>query len=365
MKNFCVLAAVAAVLALISPAESFARHVMIAGTLPSGAVGARGAVQWQPLPTVAPAPAGNPTTAAKIRLGKMLYFDPRLSSTGTVSCFSCHNIMEGGDDHRPVSIGVEAQRGGRNAPTVFNAAFLSAQFWDGRAATLEDQAKGPPANPIEMGMKGLSEVIDRIQRIPGYRPYFEQAFGSGDVVTMDNAAKAIAAYERTLITPDSAYDRYVRGDHRVLTAQQIRGMNTFAAVGCASCHQGPNFSGPALPLGQGFFMKFPVYAQSPYVAKYDLTKDLGRYEVTHNAADRNVWRVPGLRNLAYTAPYMHNGSVKSLPEAVRVMASAQLNRNLTAQQVGDITAFLQSLTGPFPEQTMPRLPPTPGDLLGR
>lgn len=325
----------------------------------------QGAVNWQSLPTVAPAPADNPTTPAKVRLGKMLFFDPRLSSTGTVSCFSCHNIMEGGDDHRPVSIGVEAHRGGRNAPTVFNAAFLSVQFWDGRAATLEDQAKGPPVNPIEMGMKNLGAEIYRIEHIPGYRKYFVQAFGSGDVVTMDNAAKAIAAYERTLITPGSEYDRYVQGDHGALTAKQIRGMSDFAAVGCASCHQGPNFSGPPLPMGQGLFVKFPVYPQSPYVAKYDLMRDLGRYEVTHKPADKNVWRVPGLRNLLYTAPYMHNGSVKTLPEAVRVMASTQLNRKLTDVQVADISAFLDSLTGPFPKQTMPRLPPTPGNLLGR
>ena len=339
--------------------------MVAAGILASCAAGAQGAGQWRSLPTVAPARVDNPTTPAKVRLGRMLYFDPRLSSTGTVSCFSCHNVMEGGDDHRPVSIGVEAQRGGRNAPTVFNAAFLSVQFWDGRAATLEDQAKGPPANPIEMGMKGLSEVIYRIRSIPGYKPYFEQAFGAGDVVTMDNAAKAIAAYERTLITPGSAYDRYVQGDHNALTAQQVRGMSTFAAIGCTGCHQGPNFSGPEMPAGQGFFMKFPVYPQSPYVAKYDLMKDPGRYEVTHNPADKNMWRVPGPRNLVYTAPYMHNGTVKSLPEAVRVMASTQLNRSLTARQVADITAFLQSLSGPFPKESMPRLPATPGNLLAR
>ena len=349
MKPLVAWAAAAAAMALALPGQSLAQ----------------GAVRWQALPTVAPAPADNPTTPAKVRLGKMLFFDPRLSSTGTVSCFSCHNVMEGGDDHRPVSIGVEAQRGGRNAPTVFNAAFLSVQFWDGRAASLEEQAKGPPLNPIEMGMKSVGAEIYRIQHIPGYRPYFEQAFGAGNVVTMDNAAKAIAAYERTLITPGSAYDRYVQGDTRALTARQIRGMRTFAAVGCASCHQGPNFSGPPLPMGQGFFVKFPVYPRSPYVAKYDLMKDLGRYDVTHNPADRNVWRVPGLRNLVYTAPYMHNGAVKSLPEAVRVMASAQLNRELSAREVDDITAFLESLTGPFPRQTMPRLPPTPGNLLGR
>ena len=349
MKTLLVAPAAVVALLLILPGTSFAQ----------------GTVRWQPLPTAAPAPADNPTTPAKVRLGKMLFFDPRLSSTGTVSCFSCHNIMEGGDDHRPVSIGVEAQRGGRNAPTVFNAAFLSVQFWDGRAATLEDQAKGPPVNPIEMGMRNASEEIFRIREIPGYRPYFVQAFGSGNVVTLDNAAKAIAAYERTLITPGSAYDRYVEGAHNALTAQQIRGMNDFASLGCAGCHQGPNFSGPPLPMGQGFFVKFPVYPQSPYVAKYDLMKDPGRYDVTHNPADMHVWRVPGLRNLLYTAPYMHNGSVKSLPEAVRVMASTQLNRKLTQTQVNDITAFLGSLNGPFPKQTMPRLPPTPGNLLGR
>jgi len=320
--------------------------------------------QWQALPDVAPAPADNPTTAAKVTLGKMLYFDPRFSSTGTVSCFSCHNVMEGGDDHRPTSIGVHGQKGGRNAPTVWNAAFLSVQFWDGRAPTLEDQAKGPPVNPVEMGMENLHAVIGRIRDIPGYKPYFAQAFGTGDVVTMDNAARAIAAYERTLITPNSAYDRYVKGDKSALTAQQVRGMNTFLDTGCTTCHQGPAFTGPPLPIGTGFFVKFPAFPSSPYVAKYDLMKDKGRFEQTHNPADEHTWRVQTLRNLVYTAPYMHNGSVKTLPEAVRVMASTELNRTLSDAQVTDIVAFLESLTGPFPDQMMPRLPPTPGDLLG-
>ena len=139
--------------------------------------------------------------------------------SGTVSCFSCHNVMEGGDDHRPTSIGVHRHVGGRNAPTVWNAAFLSSQFWDGRAATLEDQAKGPPANPIEMGMPNLDAVIGRVRSIPGYKAHFEKAFGAGDVVSMDNAAKAIAAYERTLITPNSAYDKYAKGDVNALTEQ--------------------------------------------------------------------------------------------------------------------------------------------------
>ena len=317
----------------------------------------------QPLPDKAPEPPDNPTTAAKVELGKMLYFDPRLSSTGTVSCFSCHNVMEGGDDHMTTSAGVHGLKGGRNAPTVWNAAFHSVQFWDGRAPSLEEQSKGPPVNPIEMGMRDLDAVIDRIRHIPGYRPYFEQAFGPGEVVTMDNAAKAIAVYERALITPGSAYDRYAGGDKTALTAQQVRGLETFAEVGCTSCHQGPAFNGPPLPAGTGFFMKFPTYPDSPYVARYKLADDPGRFSATKDEADRGMWRVPTLLNLTYTAPYMHTGTVKTLPEAVRVMASTQLNRTLDDAQVADVVAFLESLTGKFPQQTMPRLPPTPGDLL--
>jgi cytochrome c peroxidase len=318
---------------------------------------------WQPLPDTAPAPADNPTTAAKVELGKMLYFDPRLSSTGTVSCFSCHNVMEGGDDHMTTSAGVHGLKGGRNAPTVWNSAFHSVQFWDGRAPSLEEQAKGPPVNPIEMGMANLDAVIDRVRHIPGYKPHFESAFGAGDVVTMDNAAKAIAAYERTLITPGNAYDRYAKGDMKALTAQQARGLEALASVGCTSCHQGPAFNGPPLPAGTGFFMKFPTYEDNAYVVKYKLMDDLGRATVTKDPADRAMWRVPTLRNLEFTAPYMHTGTVKTLPEAVRVMAVTQLNKTLPDAQVDDIVAFLMALSGPFPQQTMPRLPPTPGDLL--
>jgi cytochrome c peroxidase len=271
--------------------------------------------------------------------------------------------MEGGDDHRPTSIGVHGHVGGRNAPTVWNAAFLSSQFWDGRAATLEDQAKGPPANAIEMGMPNLDAVIGRVRNIPGYKSYFEKAFGAGDVVTMDNVAKAIAAYERTLITPNSAYDKYAKGDTKALTEQQVRGLNTFADVGCTSCHQGPTFSGPPLPAGTGFFMKFPTFPDSPYVKKYDFLSDTGRASTTRDDADKNVWRVPGLRNLVYTAPYFHNGLVHTMDEAVRIMASTQLNQSLSDAQVADIVAFLETLSGPFPTQQMPRLPPTPGDLI--
>ena len=318
---------------------------------------------WEALPDKAPEPADNPTTAAKVELGKMLYFDPRFSSTGSVSCFSCHNVMEGGDDHMSTSIGVHGQKGGRNAPTVWNAAFHSAQFWDGRAATLEDQAKGPPVNPIEMGMTSLDAVIDRIRAIPGYQPYFAAAFGPGDVVTMDNAAKAIAAYERTLITPNSPYDRYVKGEKDALDAQQLRGMEAFAATGCTACHSGPVFDGPAMPVGSAFLVKFPTFPDSAYVAEYALADDPGRFSVTETDSDRHLWRVPTLRNLKYTAPYMHNGSVKNLAEAVRVMGSTQLGQSLDDGQVQDMVAFLMALSGTFPDQTMPRLPATPGDLL--
>ena len=331
---------------------------MLAGT----ALAADG--QWQALPETAPAPADNPTTEAKVTLGKMLFFDTRFSSTGTISCFSCHNVMEGGDDHRPTSIGVHGQVGGRNAPTVWNAAFNSAQFWDGRAPSLEEQAKGPPVNAIEMGMKDLDATIGRIKKIPGYQPYFEAAFGKGEGLTMDHAAKAIAAYERTLITPNSAYDRYVKGDKNALTEQQVRGMETFAKTGCTACHSGPAFNGSdKMAMGQGFLMKFPVFPGSVYDTQYRLLEDLGRATVTGKEEDKQLFRVQTLRNLAYTAPYFHNGSTKSLDVTVRVMAKTQLNKELTDGEVKDVVAFLDALNGEFPQQTMPLLPPTPGDLI--
>lgn len=325
--------------------------------------GGAAAANWQALPKEAPAPTNNPTTPAKIELGKMLYFDARLSSTGTVSCFSCHNVMEGGDDHRPTSVGVHGKLGGRNAPTVWNAAFLSVQFWDGRASTLEEQAQGPVVNPVEMGMPDLGVAVERIREIPGYRPYFDAAFGADARIDADSIAMAIAAYERTLITPDSPYDQFVRGDQKALTAQQQRGMQAFADSGCVACHSGPNFSGPALPTGVGFFMKFPVYSDSTLVAKYGLLDDPGKQQATGKPEDAHMWRVPTLRNLSYTAPYMHNGAVKTLPDAVRLMAQAQLNKSLDDAQVADIVAFLESLSGPFPDQQMPRLPSTPGNML--
>lgn len=339
------------------------RLMLIAGVVAAFAGGTSTAQTWEALPTVAPAPATNPTVAARVDLGRMLYHDPRFSETGTVSCSSCHNLMEGGDDHRPTSIGVHGMKGGRNAPTVFNAAFLTSQFWDGRAPTLEAQAKGPIVNPVEMGMKDLGSAIDRIRKIPGYAPYFKAAFGDGDVVTIDNAADAIAAFERTQITPNSPYDRYVQGDKSTLTAQQQRGMKAFAETGCQACHSGVVFAGPALPMGTPFLQKFPLNATDPFVKQYDLLADKGRFNTTRNPADEYMWRVPQLRNLIYTAPYLHNGSVKTIPEMVLLMGRVQLGKDVPPATVADITAFLESLTGEFPRELMPRLPPTPGDLL--
>ena len=317
------------------------------------------AASWEALPEVAPAPADNPTTDAKVELGKMLYMDPRFSLTGTVSCNSCHNVMEGGDDSRSVSMGVHGKTGGRNAPTVWNSAFHSVQFWDGRARLLEDQAKGPVTNPVEMGMSEIEHAMDRVRAISGYKPYFEKAFGK-DSMTVDNAAKAVAAFERTLITPNSPYDKYVKGDKEAMTAQQVRGMETFASTGCASCHSGAAFNGPKMEYGQGFYAKFPTFTDNEYNEKYKLSADKGRETATGNAADAHMYRVQTLRNITDTAPYFHNGSVNDLSEAVRVMAKSQLNKDLSDNEVEDIVAFLGALTGEYPEIAMPRLPATKG-----
>lgn len=333
-------------------------YALLAGSL--AGLPALGQAEWQALPEQAPAPADNPASPAKVELGKTLYFDPRLSSTGTVSCNSCHNVMLGGDDNRDVSMGVHGNTGGRSAPTVWNAAFNASQFWDGRAADLEEQAKGPVTNPVEMGMKDLNTAIEAIRAIPGYEAMFTAAFGS-DAVNEDNMARAIAAYERTLITPNSPYDHYVKGERDAMSEQQVRGMEAFKQAGCVSCHAGPAFNGADLASdGGGLFMKFPLFTDNPYVERYDFMADQGRAEATGKAADAHMWKVPTLRNVALTAPYFHNGAVKTLDEAVRVMAKTQLNQELSEQQVEDIVAFLGALTGKFPEQSLPRLPGTPG-----
>lgn len=319
--------------------------------------GASGVSAFEALPKKVPTPADNPSTPAKVELGKQLFFDPRLSIDGTVSCNSCHNVMASGTDSRATSVGIDGQRGGRSAPTVWNAAFLSAQFWDGRANTLEDQAKGPPLNPIEMGMPNEAAVVERLNAIPGYVKQFNAVFSGKDAVSYDNMAKAIAAFERTLITRNSPFDQYLAGNKKALSSQAQSGMKLFEANGCSGCHSGPSFAGPLMPAGQGFYQKFPIFA-SDYDAKYKLSEDKGRYEVTKDENDMNAWRVPSLRNISLTAPYFHNGSVQTLDEAVRVMAKTQLNKALSEKDVADIVAFLESLSGEFPKVDMPRLPAT-------
>lgn len=314
--------------------------------------------EFRPLPDQPPIPADNPQTPEKIELGKMLFFDPRLSMDGTISCNTCHNVMFHGGDGRPVGAGIHGQRGGRGSPTVWNSAYLTVQFWDGRAASLEEQALGPLVNSVEMGMTSHDLVIERIQQIPGYVQAFKKVFPKDKKPTIKNAAKAIAAYERTLITPNSPFDKYMKGNKKAMNAQQIRGMKLVDQIGCTSCHTGVNFAGEGFKMGEGHFQPFPQIPGSKYDKMYDLTSDLGRYEVTKKDEDKNMWRVPTWRNIAITAPYFHNGKVKTLDEAVRVMAKTQLDMDLKDNQVQDIVAFLNALTGEFPVQTMPMLPNT-------
>lgn len=321
---------------------------------------------FEPLPLKAPEPANNPTTAAKVNLGKQLFFDARLSIDGTVSCNSCHNVNDNGNgtDSRSVSVGVDGQTGGRSAPSVWNAAFLSTQFWDGRAPSLEEQAKGPILNPIEMGMPHKEAAVERIAAIPGYQTQFAEVFGGAKPVTYDNIAKAIAAYERTLITPNSPFDRYMRGDKSALSNLAKEGMKEFENLGCVRCHHGPAFAGPLKHTGEASFQYFPAFP-SEYEKEYNLKEDLGRRNNSKIKAGPGLWRVPSLRNVALTAPYFHNGSVPTLRKAVKVMARVQLNREISDEQIERLVAFLESLTGEFTLQVPPKLPESPaGEKIG-
>ena len=319
--------------------------------------------RWLPLPEAAPAPKGNPTTDEKIELGKKLYFDPRLSLTGTVSCNTCHNVMEGGDDGRPSSMGILGRIGPRNAPTVWNSAFQTSQFWDGRSPSLEDQAKGPLLAEPEMGMPSHDFVMERIRAVPGYVSEFKSVFAGDGVVDIDNAARAVAAFERTLITPNSPYDRYVTGTTSAMTDQQVRGMKLFDSIGCTECHSGPAFNGWTSDSTEPEFHEFPRFAASPFVEKYKLTADAGRFGVTKKEDDRHSFKVPTLRNITLTAPYFHNGAVESLSEAVRAMAVTQLDTEVTDAQVADLVAFLRALEGEFPQITLPRIPSRTGQTI--
>jgi cytochrome c peroxidase len=318
---------------------------------------------FQPLPRKPPIPKDNPMTRAKVALGKQLYFDERLSINGTVSCQSCHDAMGSGTSPLPVPFGVYGRLDGhRNDPTVWNAAFKTAQFWDGRAPSLEEQAKGPLFTKEEMGTNPET-LVTRVKQIPGYAKALKKVFGGQDPVTVDNIVKAIATYERTLITPDGPFDRYLRGNKRAISSRAKQGAKLVHESGCMSCHFGPNFSGPISPMGQGFFQKFPIFTDNEYVTKYKLLEDLGRYKATHEESDKHMFVVQTLRNIAITAPYFNNGSVGDLGTAVLVMAKTELNKDLTKEQVDDILAFFQTLTGKFPKQVMPRVPETPNTTL--
>lgn len=310
---------------------------------------ARTRQDFQPIPLTAPALPGNAATPAKVELGKMLFFDPRLSASHEISCNSCHNIGLGGADAEPTSLGHRWQHGGRNAPTVFNAVFDTAQFWDGRAKDLEEQASGPMVNPVEMASPP-AHVAEQLKGIPGYREPFAKAFpGASDPITLANAQKAIAVFEATLITPNAPFDRYLKGDAKALSTEQKAGLELFMGKGCAGCHNGIN-------IGGGKYAPFGVVEKPG--AELLPESDKGRFMVTKTPSDEYVFRVPPLRNIALTAPYFHTGKVWDLRQAVAVMGTSQLGAKLTDDEVGKITAFLDSLTGNQPQVTYPILPPS-------
>jgi len=321
--------------------------------------GAQAFEPFQPLPATPPIPAGNPQTEAKVALGRLLYFDPRLSFTGTLSCNSCHDLFSGGDDGRPVSTGALGEAGRRSAPTLWNAAYQTVYFWDGRAPSLEAAVKEQLFSRTEMGMPNETTLVARIRAVAAYRARFAEAFdGSG--ITVDRIAQALSSYIRTLVTPGGPFDRYLQGDKEAVSQAALRGFDTFVETGCAACHFWVNFSGPvpnlAFRMGEGFYELFPNFIGSPYDEKYRLLEDMGRFLVTGDPGHTYMWRVPSLRNVTETAPYFHNGTVPTLEEAVRVMARTQLGKTLDDGQVADIVAFLQTLTGEFPAVEKPGLP---------
>lgn len=299
---------------------------------------------YQPLPKVM-ASKDNPLTPEKIALGRMLYFDKRLSKNHDISCNSCHMLDKYGVDGLPTSPGHKKQLGTRNSPTVYNAAGHVSQFWDGREPTVEAQAKGPVLNPVEMAMKDAASVVKVLESIPGYVEAFKKAFPKAKKpVTYDNMAKAIGAFERKLVTP-SAWDKYLGGDKKALTKAQRAGFKVFAEVGCPTCHVGAY-------VGGNIFQKLGLRKPWPD------TKDKGRFEVTKKDEDKMMFKVPSLRNIDKTAPYFHDGKEKELAGAIKKMAEYQLAKKLDDKKVASITAFLAALTGPLPTDYIkePKLP---------
>lgn len=290
---------------------------------------------------------GNRISAAQVELGKRLFFDPRLSRSHVISCNTCHNLGSGGADNVPTSIGHGWQKGPRNSPTVLNAVFNAAQFWDGRAADLAEQAKGPVQASVEMN-NTPARVVETLSSMPEYVAYFRAAFPQdADPLGFDNMARAIEAFEATLVTPDSRFDRYIAGDDTALDATERRGLRLFVESGCASCHNGRNFGGQAY---------FPFGVLEKPGADILPAQDKGRFAVTQTASDEYVFRAAPLRNVELTAPYFHSGQVWDLEQAVAIMGTAQLGRELKQDETAAIAAFLRSLSGRQPKVEYPLLP---------
>ncbi len=299
---------------------------------------------FAPLPDVVPGGAGAPLEE-QVSLGRMLYFDARLSRSQTISCNTCHPLSKYGVDGQATSEGYRGQHGNRNAPSVYNAAGHFAQFWDGRAADVEEQAKGPVRNPAEMAMASEQDVVTVLESMPEYVAAFQRAFANDpQPICLDNVGLAIGAFERKLLTP-GRWDQFLKGDQAALTATEKSGLEVFLAAGCQNCHAG------AL-LGGTSFQKLGV------VKPYPDASDAGRFNVTENEADRMFFKVPSLRNVALTAPYFHNGKVTSLPEAVAQMSRYQRGRSLSERQVADIVTWLEALTGDIPAEYI-KEPPLP------
>jgi cytochrome c peroxidase len=287
-------------------------------------------------------PDNNPLSTDKIALGKLLYFDGRLSKDGTIACASCHIPFHGFADPDRTSKGVGQLRGQRNSPTVINRLFSKEQFWDGRAADLEEQAHGPLINPVEMAMPAHARVVENVKKVKGYAPLFEKAFGSKEI-TMPRIAQAIASYERTVVSGDSPFDRYMAGDKGAMSAEAVRGMELFnGKANCKTCHSGFNFTDESYHnLGVGMDKAKP---------------DLGRYEISKAESEKGAFKTPTLRNVVLTAPYMHDGSESTLVEVVEFYNKGGTKNpwlskeikplNLTSQEAGDLLAFLEALTGP-------------------
>jgi cytochrome c peroxidase len=289
---------------------------------------------FAPLPTVMSSP-DNPVTEAKVKLGRILYYDPRLSANQKISCNTCHPLDAYGAESTAVSTGHKNQKGNRNAPTVYNAAGHFAQFWDGRAPTVEEQAKGPITNPVEMAMPSNAAAVQVIKSMPEYVSLFETAFpGDKDPITYNNMALAIGAFERGLVTP-SRWDAFLEGDQSALTNAEKSGFNTFAATGCQWCHYGPYIGGA-------------VYQKLGVMKPWPNQTDQGRYQLTKEEIDKMVFKVPSLRNIKQTAPYFHDGSVPTLEQAIRNMAVHQRGVTLTDAQVKSIETWMDSLTGRVP-----------------